>query len=550
MFALRYENELPNNQYMRKLLSKIAAIVIGAVALTSCSNGEIATSVIPLDATMVMSIDIQSLAEKGELDELGNMSSFKSLEREVRSENREMFNLLEDLKDDPTSAGIDLRDPIYIFTVPDGDDFYTAVSMHLLDDDDFEEFIERILDDRSTPTYQKDNGTNDFTTYMVRNSMNISFDGNKALFLMHNNKRNEKLFGVRDELMDLDNDETILENEVFEDFMDDQKDVSLYLSSNFITGNRRFMSELSNLPYDLSDNTIMAFLDFQDGKIELKAQVAYNDELKKLQEENPVMGKEINEALLKYISAESIAVAGMSLNLENYLKLMDESNSNQNEYSRLNNMLEEMDIKTVLKKLDGSVIASYNGMEQRQVEVMSWYEEEPYFITKTVPNFSVVVGIKDQTYFKEKMAGILDSNMTMEDGLQVLKGDGLEMYLSYNKMSMMLSTSKKDALNHQRGAGAKKSLVGTDIADSMKDYPVFMSMEMNSKNVTQQLGSSNLRQIESSLKSWDKMMDRIEYKQDRDNNMALTLYMKNDDKNSLAQLIGFAEQIYSDNVLR
>jgi hypothetical protein len=530
---------------MFKKLFKLPLVAFVAIICTSCSNGKVAASLIPLDATMVMAIDIQSLAEKGELDKLGTMSSFKSLEREMRSENRELFNLLEDLKEDPSSAGIDLRDPIYIFTIPDGDDFYTAIAVHLLDDANFEVFMERILDDRSTPTYQKED-TGDFVNYRVRNGMNISFDGDRALFLMHNNKRNETLYGVRDNLMALENEETILEKKVFANFLDGQKDVSLYLSSNFITDNRMLMSELSNLPYDLSDNTVMAFLDFQDGKITLTAQVAYNEELKKLKNKNPLMGKKINEALLKYIRAESIAVGGIALNLENYLKLMDKSTTGRNEYSKINDIIDELDLKTIATKLDGSIVASYNGMEQRQVEVTSWYDEEPYFVTKSSPNLAVVVGIKDQAYFKEKISSLLEPDIIIEDGLQVLKADGVLMYMSYNKSSMMFTTNKEDALNHQRGTGANKSLQGSDIAKTMEDYPLFLSMDLNSKNVTQQFNNRELDRVSSSLKSWDKMMDRVEYKLDRDSNMALTLYMKNDDKNSLAQLITFVEQTYTE----
>jgi hypothetical protein len=290
----------------------------------------------------------------------------------------------------------------------------------------------------------------------------------------------------------------------------------------------------------------MAFLDFQDGKITLTAQVAYNEELKKLKNKNPLMGKKINEALLKYIRAESIAVGGIALNLENYLKLMDKSTTGRNEYSKINDMMDELDLKTIATKLDGSIVASYNGMEQRQVEVTSWYDEEPYFVTKSSPNLAVVVGIKDQAYFKEKISSLLEPDIIIEDGLQVLKADGVHMYMSYNKSSMMLTTNKEDALNHQRGTGANKSLQGSDIAKTMEDYPLFLSMDLNSKNVTQQFNNRELDRVSSSLKSWDKMMDRVEYKLDHDSNMALTLYMKNDDKNSLAQLITFVEQTYTE----
>lgn len=537
------------NHHMQKILFKIASLAVIGILFTSCSNEKIATSVIPLDATMVMAIDIQSLAEKGELSELGNMSSFKSLEREVRSENREMFNLLEDLKEDPSSAGIDLRDPIYFFTVPDGDDFYTAIAMHLLDDDDFGVFMERILDDRSTPSYQKD-ASGDYINYMVRNSMNISYDGDKALFLMHSNKRNEELFGVRDELMDLETKETILENEIFEDFMNDQKDISFYISTNFITGNRRIMSEISNLPYDLSNNTVMAFLDFQDGKIELSGRTALNDDITKMQDEYPMLADSFNEELLKYIAAESIAIGSMAINTENYLKLLDKTKGTSDEYNRMNDIMDEMDLKSVLKKLDGSIVASYNGMEQREVEVMSWYSEEPYKVMKSSPKIAVVVGIKDQTYFKNKMANLLEADMTVEDGLQVINMDGAALYLSYNKSSMMLSTNKTDALNHQSGKGVSKSLKGSETAKTMKDSPIFMTMEMNATNLTQQLNANELGQLAKSLKAWDNMMDKIELKTDRDNTMALSLYMKDDSKNSLAQLIAFAEQVYREGVTR
>lgn len=531
---------------MQNLIKKILLLTLFITALTSCSNEQIAASVIPKDATMVMTIDVKSLIEKGEFEKLNDLSSLKSFERELRSENRTMYKLFEDLKEDPTIAGLDLRDPIHIFTVPDGNNTYVGVAMSILDEDDFEAFLERILDDRSTPSYIKDEDNDDYLNYRVRNTMNISFDDDKVLFLSHSFKKNDDLFAMRDELMELEDDDTINENEVYQDFIDEQKDLNLYLSSNIIADNPNFRNIVPIVNYNLADNTLLGHLDFQDGKIVLDARMAYNDELKKMVAKNPIFDKQINTDLLKYLSEQNIIAGGFALNMKNYEKLLKEQISDSESQRILNEALGDFKLTDLFNKLEGSVVFTFNGAEEKEVLIEDPYLGESYTINKTIPKFSLIVGINDQQWFKNQLTKALDTTLQNRDGLHILQGDDAPYYMSYNKTSMLVTTDKKAAMGHKAGKSLTKSLKESDFSDNLDDIHMFISMKLNTKSIPDNMKRGTIGNIPSVEKSWNTMMDRFEIKVDNDSKASFTLYLKDDSKNSLSQLVSFVETTYKE----
>ncbi len=529
-------------------LRNLSLVGILAIALfTSCSDERVATTLIPEDAFMVMSYDIESLAKKGNLEEVSNFSSFKSLENEVKSENRQFYNMLDDIKEDPLSTGIDLRDPIYMFMVPDGSSFFMGMTMHVWDEEDFADFAKKLLDMAKMNEYSEEN-KNGFTHYAVANRMTISFNSDKALILFNEGMRtSNNLNALAEELTTLDDNDTIYELDSFDDFISNQKDINLFFSSDYLAQMPDFKREMSSLPYRLDGNTISAHLSFEDDKVDLQVHMDYNDDMDEMYSQMIVSDKSFDDNMLDYLPSNNIAAASASINLQAYLDLILESFEKEERLAKnLKAEMEKMDVETLISKIDGNIAMTLTSVEDKSVEVKNRYSSRTYTRNKTLPEFSMIMDINDKEYLKNYLVSKTGTAIENYKGIMKFEVEDFSIYISMNDTNALVTTNESDALNHKDGKSINNSLKGTEIGSNMENYPFYASMKMSTDQLPETARKNMGSKVGSSLARWDNTVDRMEYILKGKNDMQMSLYMKNDDDNSLFQILEFAEQSYRD----
>ena len=84
-------------------------ILIASMVLlfTSCSKNEDYTVLIPTDADFVALINPKSIAEKGNFQKLDQYKIYQLVENELKNQDPTFDKLLNDIKSNPTAAGID-----------------------------------------------------------------------------------------------------------------------------------------------------------------------------------------------------------------------------------------------------------------------------------------------------------------------------------------------------------------------------------------------------------------------------------------------------------
>lgn len=516
--------------------------------LISCTNEKLATTLIPEDAFLVMSYDVESLAKKGNLEKVAEFSSFKSLESEIKSENRQFYNMLDDLQEDPLSAGIDLRDPIFMFMVSDGNSNpFMGVTMHLWDENDFSKFAKDILDMSKITNYSEKN-ENGFTIYSIENRINIAFNGDKALILFKEGYGGKNtLNALTNELLTLEENDNIFENDAFEDFIDNQEDINLYLSTDFISEMPQYKREIQNLPYDLSGNTLMAHLNFDDDKVNLKVNMDYNEDMEKMYDKILTGNHKVTDELLNYLPADNIAAGSFTINLEGYLDLIKDGIANDQRAMRnVQKVIDEMDLENLLTKFEGNAAMTLISVDEKEVEVNNRYSSRSYKRIQTIPEFSMVMGINDKNYMENLLRSKMGEKLEDYKGIMKMEIENYQIFLSMNNTSSLLTTNESHALSHKAGKAIENSLSDSKLAPNMKDYPFYASMDMNSDRLPEAATRGMGNRASNTLNRWNNTMDRMEYKITDKNKMEMTLYMKNDDDNSLFQIIELAENSYRD----
>ena len=127
-------NLLNPTQIIKKLV-----LVISIVCLASCSTSTPeGLKVIPKDTGAVSVVDMYSLFKKGNLQDLEELSFFKTIRKEVRNEDKRIAKFIDDLMENPKSTGVDFTKDLFMFYVNEAkDEEYFCMSLDIANQEDF-----------------------------------------------------------------------------------------------------------------------------------------------------------------------------------------------------------------------------------------------------------------------------------------------------------------------------------------------------------------------------------------------------------------------------
>lgn len=187
---------------MRKL-NLMYLLLAAVVVLSSCSKSAQTAKFIPADA-VVLSIDVKQMMEKGKLAD--NAEAKKKLmdNIEQNSKNQETKDLFKKIVEDPAKAGVDLREPILVYTTADTKDM--GVVGAILSKDDFAEVLNAVAKEGGMEAVKEKDGIQ----YLQDKESIIAFDD--AIFFATEGK---KIEDIAAKFTNDDTKGTMVENEDF-----------------------------------------------------------------------------------------------------------------------------------------------------------------------------------------------------------------------------------------------------------------------------------------------------------------------------------------------
>lgn len=356
---------------LSKLLNwRVSGAICLSFFIASCSSTPDSLSVIPSETQMVCNVDILAIAQKGHLNEISEFRTVKTVQKEIRRENRRVSGIFEDLIEDPSSTGINFTKDVQIFVLKEAErEMYVGVSFVLNDALKFEEMLEDLMDELGAD-YDTDEEES-FTYMLVDNDAVFGWDKSRALLLVgEGSKARENLDYEIEDLFTLEEKDQILSSSDFANFYSNKKDVSLWLSSSLGEDEREFRELENVLNMDLTELILNSHLSFEDDEIVLTSSVVLNEDLTEMVQEYPILGK-VNDELSKYIPQESFTAAACGINPMSIYEIISESreiDGIEDEFRRETNM----DLKDMFESIGGSAMFSISGYEQMEYTYMDW----------------------------------------------------------------------------------------------------------------------------------------------------------------------------------
>lgn len=356
-----------------KIIKSIGIIILGisALFLSSCSNSPENLKTIPEEANIVSVIDVYSIIKKGKISEISELKFFKTFKKEIRNENKKVSKIIDNIIEDPTISGIDFTTDIFLYYINEAkDEKFVCLSAEINSEEKFAEFIENILD-KSEVEFDIEKEKN-YSYTIVGNKMAIGWDSNKVILLTAENLKSRENFDLEIEtLFGLKEKDQITAKEEFNKFYSNKKDISIWLSTNLFEDNREFKKVEKEIDFDITDNYISAYLNFEDDKISLKTQFSPNSEIKKMLDENNVWDNKFNPQLLNYFPKQNYATASISLNPISYYNILEQEDGFEKFQSEFEEKT-ELDLKDLFKTIKGNAVYSLFGYENIEYTYMGW----------------------------------------------------------------------------------------------------------------------------------------------------------------------------------
>ncbi|WP_300693904.1 DUF4836 family protein [uncultured Bacteroides sp.] len=317
---------------MKKSMSlRLALMAVLMVFVNACSKKSEYTNVIPANASTVASIHVKSLAEKAGLNDKENKEVQQKLIESLKSgTNAATFQQIEMIIKDPKKSGIDITEPIYVFST---ETFPSTLVAKVSSEDDLHALME---------TLEKENICQPLTNgdgfQFTRMSNQVFLAYTPSVLILTGYKGNSQLEKIKENLPTLlkqTDENSIISTAAFKRMQKMGGDVNALLSPESFL--KDYAKQINyGLPQDinLKDLWMLGSLSFDKGKISMKYEnFTENPELQAMLDRQKKVTRPIDNNFLKYFPKSTLMYFSMGINGDELYNLLLENQEFQQNFS-------------------------------------------------------------------------------------------------------------------------------------------------------------------------------------------------------------------------
>ena len=522
---------------------KYYSIFVLILLLVSCSKKDDYTILIPTDADFVALINPKSIAEKGNLGQINQYKIYQLAEDEIKNQDPAMNELLTKIKENPTSAGIDIISPIYLFGQKIEGKNMVALITNMRDKDDFEENLKAIY----KGLYKKEITFDEVEGFTTISGFNKPFMAwNKTQFLVIASEFGVGEKSIKDYFTKIINDKHSLakENNSFADFVKKSQDINVWYTGNFL---KNFSKQEDNTKknLDFTKSSWVNLISFTSDGINF-TQKFHPDAATKVElEKRPMWKSKINTDFFKYFPAQSYMNIGLGIYPTNTRYVFENQNF-------LTTFLEQYDIDlTQLEQsFEGEALFSIYDFEVgKAFNPNDFFGKKENFIKQMVyPQFVLGGKMKNDLFFNNFIKTHQDKIKKIGEYYMLPISSNMTIYLTY-KNNLMYITNNQAVMNQYlknvvNQSNFVTSSYATNASNSMFGY-VNLNFENYPKEVQnyiyQQIPFGNTKEMQNILGN----LDYIDYRVSDEYTKTGKIHMKKSDKNSLEVILLLLDEAYS-----
>ena len=530
----------------------VGLIGVGVYFLLPLLSSKDLSRYVPKNAVFVLKTDIAQMGGKIDFKEIAELKFFrKEVMENMKSSQKDM---VEKTMKNPINSGIQFRTAPTFFVFEHSEDEPVAVFMFGVSDaKKFNTFISDMSNDISV----KEPSSDKFYEASVDgdNNMSIYFNNNIAMVLVDLDRKDISLKRVRDKIVDVSKENSILSNEAYSKFNAQKNDVMAFLNTKElgkILKNQGMGGQGQIDPEDLSSMlpTAMA-LNFNEDAVSLKS--FYSEKAGKT---NVLKEGGLTEGELKNIAARGNPFAFMTVNLDPAklidaaveLSEMTDPNAKDEFFGSVDELASTLntDRESMFKLFAGKMSVAFSGIIEQS-------KFDPFILEETknkAPRFYFWAKLGNRSLAESILDKIVEGGgATESEGVYAFNEENVydpTLYIAIKGENLFVSTDLsgiKGKVNNDNwetlteGGGKQLAL----------SKPIAAFVDLNYKNY-QDLVESSVGPSESEL--FDKLNKKVfsSFKNitlsSTDKEAEMLLQLSEQKKNSLQRLIVMIDEAY------
>ncbi|MFV0156048.1 DUF4836 family protein [Empedobacter falsenii] len=519
------------------------SILFLLLLFASCSKNEDYTVLIPTDADFVALINPKSIAEKGNFNEINQYKFYQLAENEIKNQDPTFDKLFNQIKDNPTSAGIDIISPIYLFGQKINGKNMVALITNMRDKDQFEEHLTTIYKgiNKKEISFEKKDG---FTTISGFDKPFMAWNKSQFLLIVSEFGVGEK--AIQDYFTKIINDKHSLakENNSFGDFVKNSQDINIWYTGNFLKNFSKTENK-SKKNLDFTKSSWVNFISFTSDGISF-TQKFHPDAITKVElAKRPMWKSKINTDFFKFFPAQSYMNIGLGIYPANTRYVFEDQNF-------LTTFLEqyEIDLNKLEQSFEGEALFSVYDFEiGKAFNPNDFFGKKEAFIKQVVyPQFVLGGKMKNDIFFKDFLKSHQQNIQKIGPYYMLPISTNMKIYMTY-KNNLMYITNNQSIMNQYLNNMISSSNFVTSEFATNASNPMFGYVNLNfdqypkevQNYIYQQIPFGNTKEIQKVLSNFDY----IDYRVSNEYTKTGKIHMKKTDKNSLEVIFLLLDEAYS-----
>ncbi len=550
----------------------ILLLLVSGLFLASCSKKKESLA-IPKDANSVGVIDVYSLVKKGKLHEIKDLEFFKAIEQEAKNENKKVYKIVDDFLENPAVTGLNFKEDVVFYNLGNvNDKKFTSLLVEVKNQGKFEKFIKDISDGFQMPLeIKKENG---YSYIEIQNEAIISWDDNKAILLTQQGYRNGKnLSSQIERLMSLKEEDKIVRNDNFNEFYKNKKDISIWLSSNFIEqddalakmqkgvapqvledilgDNYKSLKKQNKIASYLADNYFSLYVDFKENSVSTLYKITPNKEISKIMKDYDIWGNSFNSKLLNYFPKKSYLAASLSIDLEALQDIMEKEVDSKNSKFKTDFKKETgFEPEELYESFNGSAVFSFWDIDEVEHTYMGFGDNYHQKTEKNlIPKVGLAVDINNDKIIKKLVEEMMSNkDVKKQDNYYEFTIGKYEGYFAFDDKVFVVTNDKECIKAFEAGGYGADNLGNSYVSSGIKNSKVYTFLNLNYqdypeplKNQMQQIGGARLEKV---LEVWDGFAKSIEMRQIDEKSFEVIFNTKEKEGNSLNTIISTISESY------
>lgn len=561
-----------------KTLHYLLVVAVASILMASCGYPD-HLKTLPKETVAVVSFDLSGMAAKGDLDKLQDADFFKKLQEKMSEKDSVSAKETDEFLKNPLNYGINFIEPVYLFVINNGTDEKPSVgfSIAIGDADKFKTFISKMLKSGEEEiTIETATGY----SYVSADDVNLAWS-DAALIIIPTidgsaatTANFDKIFGEQGA------DGSVTDVAGFKSFYKKSKDISGWMSMNVLSTvidaakqyapNDPNIDDLEGYEEQLEsfkDANFQFHVSFNDDEIYTEYITDLPEDLQKMYSEE-VLRAGVPDKMANLVKSSDLAVASLSINIQNYLKLISDSpaldKKTQEELKQYIAMAQQF-----IAPFDGDIMISLSDIKETERTVTesvrveteedgdlyanadeddfgwgSWdaeYRDTTYTKKETLPVFLAATTINDETFgFMGMMLG-KDKPKVGEVTETDLGGD---MTIYTTIVDKMLVVGNDKAVIEAISAGSYKGDASCDMAKGVAGHGSYMYLNLDMAKYPQvvqdKIAEAAKDEKGDAMLKLLGMFDRVEAYSKANYTAVLSVKLKPNGHNSLYTLLEYS----------